>query len=84
MMAESAAVPRTSGFWGTPWVSNEDLKALIMAAEAFSGPGVLVPTTNAALSRWCLDQGLRVNHLMSLMTIGLYAPPRGTHLPCVL
>jgi GNAT superfamily N-acetyltransferase len=64
--------------------SNEDLKALIMAAEAFSGPGVLVPTTNADLFRWCLDQGLRVNYLMSLMTIGLYAEPRGAYLPSVL
>jgi predicted N-acetyltransferase YhbS len=64
--------------------SNEDLKALIMAVEAFAGPGVLVPTTNADLFGWCLDQGLRVNYLMSLMTIGLYTPPRGAYLPSVL
>jgi len=51
--------------------SNEDLKALIMAAEAFGDPGILVPTTNAELFRWCLEQGLRVMHLMTLMTIGL-------------
>lgn len=64
--------------------SNEDLKALIMAAEAFGGPGILVPTTNAELFRWCLEQGLRVMYLMTLMTIGLYTPPQGAYLPSVL
>ncbi len=62
---------------------NEDLKALIMAAEAFGGPGILVPTTNAELFRWCLQQGLRVMYLMTLMTIGLYTPPQGAYLPAV-
>jgi predicted N-acetyltransferase YhbS len=64
--------------------SNEDLKALIMASDAFSGPGVLVPTTNAELFGWCLGQGLRVNYLMTLMTTGLYSEPRGAYLPSVL
>jgi GNAT superfamily N-acetyltransferase len=63
--------------------SNEDLKALIMAAEAFGGPGILVPTANAELFRWCLEQGLRVQYLMTLMTIGLYTPPQGAYLPAV-
>jgi GNAT superfamily N-acetyltransferase len=64
--------------------SNEDLKALIMAADAFGGPGILVPTTNAELFRWCLERGLRVMYLMTLMTIGLYTPPQGAYLPSVL
>jgi hypothetical protein len=64
--------------------SNEDLKALIMAAEAFDDPGILVPTTNAELFRWCLEHGLRVMYLMTLMTIGLYTPPQGAYLPAVL
>ncbi len=64
--------------------SNEDLKALIMAAEAFGDPGILVPTTNAELFRWCLEHGLRVMYLMTLMTIGLYTPPQGAYLPAVL
>jgi GNAT superfamily N-acetyltransferase len=63
---------------------NEDLKALIMAAEAFDDPGILVPTTNAELFRWCLEHGLRVMYLMTLMTIGLYTPPQGAYLPAVL
>jgi GNAT superfamily N-acetyltransferase len=64
--------------------SNEDLKALIMAADAFGGPGILVPITNADLFRWCLERGLRVVELMTLMTVGLYTPPRGAYLPSIL
>jgi GNAT superfamily N-acetyltransferase len=64
--------------------SNEDLKALIMAADAFAGPGILIPTTNAELFQWCLERGLRVVQLMTLMTIGLYTPPQGAYMPSVL
>jgi GNAT superfamily N-acetyltransferase len=64
--------------------SNEDLKALIFAAEAFGGSGILVPTTNAELFRWCLERGLRVVQLMTLMVIGLYSPPQGAYMPSVL
>ena len=64
--------------------SNEDLKALIMAATGFGGPGILVPTANAELFRWCLEQGLRVVQPMTLMTIGLYTAPQGAHLPSIL
>src|SRR5215467_1554884 len=34
--------------------SNDDLQALISEAPEFQGPGILVPTRNAALFRWCL------------------------------
>lgn len=64
--------------------SNEDVKALIMAAEAFGGPGILVPTTNGELFRWCLERDLRVVQPMTLMTIGLYTPPQGAYLPSIL
>jgi GNAT superfamily N-acetyltransferase len=64
--------------------SNEDLKALIMAAERFGGPGILVPTANAELFRWCLERGLRVVQPMTLMTVGLYTPPQGAYLPSIL
>jgi predicted N-acetyltransferase YhbS len=63
--------------------SNEELKALIMAAEAFGGSGILVPTTNAELFRWCLERGLRVVRPMTLMTLGLYTPPQGAYLPSI-
>jgi predicted N-acetyltransferase YhbS len=64
--------------------NNEDLKALISAADQFRGPGILVPATNAELFRWCLEHGLRVVHTMTLMTTGLYTPPQGAYLPSVL
>jgi hypothetical protein len=64
--------------------SNEDLKALIMAADAFDGPGILVPTTNTDLFRWCLERKLRVVQLMTLMTVGLYTSPQGAYLPSIL
>jgi hypothetical protein len=63
--------------------NNEDLKALILAADAFAGPGILVPTTNGELFRWCLERGLQVVHVMTLMTIGLYTAPQGAYLPSV-
>jgi hypothetical protein len=64
--------------------TNQDLQALIAAAEKFQGPGILVPTRNAGLFRWCLENGLRVVQPMTLMTIGLYNEPAGAYLPSIL
>ena len=64
--------------------SNVDLEALIAAAEGFGGPGILVPTRNAELFRWCLAHGLRVVEPMTLMTSGLYNEPKGAFLPSIL
>ena len=64
--------------------SNLDVKALIGAAESATGPGILVPTRNADLFRWCLESGLRVVHPMTLMTIGLYNEPAGAYMPSIL
>jgi predicted N-acetyltransferase YhbS len=64
--------------------TNRELMALIGAASAFGGPGILVPMRNAALFRWCLDHGLRVVQVMTLMTVGLYNEPAGAYLPSVL
>jgi GNAT superfamily N-acetyltransferase len=64
--------------------SNLDLKALIAAADGFGWPGIIVPTRNSELFRWCLESGLRVVHPMTLMTIGLYNEPVGAYLPSVL
>jgi GNAT superfamily N-acetyltransferase len=63
---------------------NLDVKALIAAADAFGGPGILVPTRNSDLLRWCLENGLRVVHPMTLMTVGLYNEPAGAYLPSIL
>jgi len=64
--------------------TNPDLQALIASASAFLGPGIIVPTRNAELFRWCLQNGLKVVEPMTLMTIGLYNEPRGAYLPSVL
>jgi GNAT superfamily N-acetyltransferase len=64
--------------------TNDDLMALIGAAETFPGPGFLVPTRNGELMRWCLGAGLRITQTMTLMTMGLYNEPGGPWLPSVL
>jgi predicted N-acetyltransferase YhbS len=64
--------------------TNEDLKALIGAASEFAGPGILVPAANSELFGWCMDRGLKMVQLMTLMTIGLYNEPAGSYLPSVL
>jgi hypothetical protein len=65
-------------------VSNLDLQALIASAESFGGPGILVPSRNNALLRWCLSNGLRVVQPMTLMSCGLYNEPAGSWLPSIL
>lgn len=73
------------GFYGHSTAeTNVDLQALIAAAESFGGPGILVPTRNAALFRWCLENGLRVVQPMTLMSMGLYNEPAGAWLPSIL
>lgn len=64
--------------------NNQGLKALIGAARGFSGGGFLLPTRNGELFRWCLRNGFRLVHQMTLMTIGLYNEPGGAYLPSVL
>ena len=63
--------------------TNDDLRALIGAADSYGGPGFIVPLRNAELFRWCLEQGLRVVQLMTLMTLGFYHEPEGAYLPSV-
>jgi GNAT superfamily N-acetyltransferase len=63
--------------------SNLDLQALIGSSESFGGPGILVPTRNAALFRWCLANGLQVTQPMTLMSVGLYNEPAGAWLPSI-
>jgi predicted N-acetyltransferase YhbS len=64
--------------------TNQGLKALIGAAPGFPGGGFLLPTRNGDVFRWCLDNGLRLVHQLTLMTIGLYNEPAGAYLPSVL
>jgi hypothetical protein len=60
------------------------LQALIAATDSFGSPGMIVPTRNAELFRWCLERGLRVLQPLTLMTIGRYKEPVGAYLPSIL
>ena len=64
--------------------SNDDLKALIASVDVFAGPGILIPTGNGELFRWCLDNGLRVVQQMILMDTAPSGPPDGVYWPAVL
>jgi predicted N-acetyltransferase YhbS len=73
------------GFFGHSTAeTNIDMQALLASAESFAGPGVLVPSRNSALLRWCLANGLRVVQPMTLMSTGLYNDPAGAWLPSIL
>jgi predicted N-acetyltransferase YhbS len=73
------------GFFGhAVGATNTELKALIAAAPAIAGVGMLVPTRNADLLRWCLAHGLRIVQPMTLMSRGLYNEPKGAFLPSIL
>jgi GNAT superfamily N-acetyltransferase len=71
-------------FGHTTAESNQDLQALICSVDSFAGSGILVPSRNAGLFRWCLANGLRVVEPMTLMSMGLYNQPVGAFLPSVL
>lgn len=63
--------------------SNQDMQALIASVESFGGSGILVPSRNTALLRWCLGNGLRVVQPMTLMSTGLYNEPAGAWLSSI-
>jgi hypothetical protein len=72
------------GFFGHAVGETDlDVMALIAAAPAYLGPGFLVPTRNAALLRWCLEQGLRIQQPLTLMAMGRYQTPSGAYLPSI-
>jgi GNAT superfamily N-acetyltransferase len=75
-----------SGFgygWHAVAETNEHLIALISSAQMFMGLGILVPTRNTGLLRWCLANGLKLVQQSTLMTIGLYNEPSGAWLPSI-
>jgi predicted N-acetyltransferase YhbS len=63
--------------------TNDDMRALICAADDYGTPGFLVPLANQDLFRWSLDHGLRVFFVLNMMTVGLYQEPEGAYLPSV-
>jgi GNAT superfamily N-acetyltransferase len=64
--------------------TDDDLKALLGAAEGFIGLGFLLPSRNTALLGWCLGHGLKIVQQSTLMTIGLYSEPAGAWFPSIL
>jgi GNAT superfamily N-acetyltransferase len=73
------------GFFGhAVGEANEDVQALLASAKSFVGPGILVPTRNSALMRWCFNNGLRVVFPATLMSKGLFQEPRAAWLPSIL
>ncbi len=71
-------------FGHTTVETNLDLQALIASADSFGGPGILLPSRNSAVLRWCLANGLRIVQPMTLMTLGLYNEPAGAWMPSIL
>jgi hypothetical protein len=71
-------------------LTNDDIKALIASAtkddgdEGYGGPGILIPSRNTELFIWCIGNGLRLVHQLTLMTIGLYNEPAGSYMPSIL
>ena len=68
-------------------LTNDDLKALISSStndDSYGGPGILIPSRNTHLFRWCLSNGLRLVQQLILMTIGLYNEPAGSYMPSIL
>ena len=70
--------------------TNDDIIALIGSSsisttnDSYGGPGILIPSRNTQLLRWCLDNGLKLVQQLTLMTIGLYNEPAGSYMPSVL
>jgi ribosomal protein S18 acetylase RimI-like enzyme len=79
----SAYTTHLAFFGHTLGETNLDLQALIASAESFAGAGILVPSRNAGLFRWCLENGLRVVQPLTLMSKGLYNEPAGAWLPSI-
>jgi predicted N-acetyltransferase YhbS len=66
--------------------TEDDMRALILGAVAAGEEpaSFLLPTRQAGLFRWCLDEGLRVVKPMTYMAIGEYREPSGSWVPSVL
>jgi predicted N-acetyltransferase YhbS len=73
------------GFFGHATAeANLDMQALIASADSFAGPGILLPSRNTDLLRWCLAGGMRIVQPLTLMSTGLYNEPAGAWVPSIL
>ena len=65
--------------------TEEDMRALLIGAsnQCAEPLSVILPTRQATLFRWCLQNGMKVIKPMTLMSMGEYHAPRGCYLPSV-
>lgn len=65
--------------------SEQDMKDLLLgAANAMNEPvGILLPTRQSSLFRWCLSQRMRILKPFTLMSMGDYQEPRGCWFPSI-
>jgi ribosomal protein S18 acetylase RimI-like enzyme len=65
--------------------AEADLRALLLGLLPHPPRGaeltLFLPTRQASLLRWCLEEGLRVGSPLTLMATGAYRPPRGAYFP---
>ena len=63
--------------------AEADLRALLLGLSPPRGATTtfFLPTRQAGLLRWCLDEGLRLGAPLTLMARGEYRPPRGAYFP---
>jgi predicted N-acetyltransferase YhbS len=66
--------------------TETDMRALILGAVAAEErpASFLLPTRQAGLFRWCLEEGLRVIKPVTYMAIGEYREPTGPWIPSIL
>ncbi|MEY2444986.1 MAG: hypothetical protein QOE00_1566 [Ilumatobacteraceae bacterium] len=70
--------------WHAVGDDNDAVIAMLSSAPMFMGLGVLVPSRNGELLRWCLQSGMRLIQQSTLMTTGLYNEPTGAWLPSIV
>jgi predicted N-acetyltransferase YhbS len=65
--------------------SEQDMKDLLLgAANAMKEPvGILLPTRQSSLFRWCLSQRMQILKPLTLMSMGEYQQPRGCFFPSI-
>ena len=63
--------------------AEADLRALLLGLDPPRGAKltIFMPTRQASLLRWCLDEGLRVGSPLTLMAKGEYRQPSGAYFP---
>lgn len=82
--ARVMAYTTSIGFGGhTVGQTPTDIMALVAATDRIHGPGFLLPLRSKDLLTWCLEQGLRIEQPLSLMSRGTYRKPQGVFLPSI-